>query len=145
MRVCNKCLLNKLLDEFSYKSKKLETRQKTCKVCTRKLIQNHYYNNKAYYLEKASKRNKSNKELARKYIWNFLLTNPCVDCGETDPIVLEFDHLKSKEGNVSHMIKDRGSLEKLKKEILKCVVRCANCHRRKTAKDFGWYKYKLPL
>lgn len=29
-------------------------------------------------------------------------------------------------------------LAMLKTEIEKCEVRCANCHRRKTARDLGW-------
>ena len=28
----------------------------------------------------------------------------------------------------------------LKQEIAKCEVVCANCHRRRTAKQFGWYR-----
>lgn len=27
-----------------------------------------------------------------------------------------------------------------KKEVITCVVRCSNCHRRKTARQFGWSK-----
>jgi 5-methylcytosine-specific restriction endonuclease McrA len=28
----------------------------------------------------------------------------------------------------------------LKNEIEKCQILCANCHLRKTANDFNWYK-----
>jgi hypothetical protein len=28
----------------------------------------------------------------------------------------------------------------LKAEIAKCQVRCANCHRRRTAAQFGWWR-----
>ncbi|MDT0631365.1 hypothetical protein RQM47_04820 [Rubrivirga sp. S365] len=31
------------------------------------------------------------------------------------------------------------SLAKLDAEIAKCEVRCANCHKRKTAIEQGWY------
>lgn len=63
-----------------------------------------------------------------------------MDCGENDPVVLEFDHISDKIDSVSRMICDSYSLDSLEKEIAKCEVRCANCHRRKTAKQLGWYK-----
>jgi len=76
----------------------------------------------------------------RKYVYEYLLVHPCVDCGETDPVVLTFDHICDKKMNVSKMIRQGRSFEKLKEEIEKCEVRCANCHARKTAKEQGWYK-----
>ncbi len=81
----------------------------------------------------------------KKYIWNFLLKHSCVDCGEKDPVVLDFDHKAGKISSVSDFIKNCHSLEKAEQEISKCEVRCANCHRRKTAKEFGWYKHKMPV
>ena len=70
----------------------------------------------------------------------YLSTHPCANCGETDPTVLEFHHDKGdKESEVSRLI-GRGSLKKLKEEIEKTTVLCANCHRRLTADEKGWYK-----
>jgi hypothetical protein len=87
--------------------------------------------------EKA-KRNARNQT----YVISYLLTHPCVDCGEADPVVLTFDHRdpKEKKQNVSLMIANGYALNTLIAEIKKCDVRCANCHRRKTAKQFGWWK-----
>jgi hypothetical protein len=58
-------------------------------------------------------------------------------------VVLTFDHLGDKLFSISSRI-GCGNLPKLIEEIGKCVVRCANCHMRKTAKDFNWYtvRYK---
>jgi hypothetical protein len=56
----------------------------------------------------------------------------CKDCGESNPIVLDFDHLKDKKYNVSRMIHDGFSWKAIKKEIEKCEVVCANCHRIRT-------------
>lgn len=56
----------------------------------------------------------------------------CIDCGETNHIVLDFDHLKDKKYNVSRMIHDGFSWAAIKKEIAKCEVVCANCHRIRT-------------
>jgi hypothetical protein len=56
----------------------------------------------------------------------------CTDCGETNHIVLDFDHLGNKKYNVSRMIHDGFSWAAIKKEIAKCEVVCANCHRIRT-------------
>lgn len=73
-----------------------------------------------------------------------LRDNPCIDCGETDFIVLDFDHNdpKEKEHNVSSMI---GCFPwgKIEAEIQKCSVRCANCHRRKTARQSGFLRFQI--
>ena len=76
----------------------------------------------------------------RKYIVEYLSNHPCIDCGEDDVIVLEFDHEDqgAKAYTISRMVRNNFSLERLQHEIDKCVVRCANCHRRRTAKQCGW-------
>jgi len=75
-----------------------------------------------------------------QYLWDYLLAHPCMDCGEADPVVLEFDHVRGeKVGSLSNMAIRRFSLAKLAAEVAKCEVRCANCHKRKTAREQGWH------
>lgn len=74
----------------------------------------------------------------------YLQTHPCVDCGENDPVVLDFDHLGDKTGAVSSLSRDHlWSWEKLLSEIAKCEVVCANCHRRRTARRANTLRYQL--
>jgi hypothetical protein len=80
--------------------------------------------------------------MIRSKLFDFLSKNPCVDCGEKDPIVLEFDHkVRSKKFKmISKMLSGHYSWQSLEKEINKCDIRCANCHRRKSygeSKSFG--------
>lgn len=100
-----------------------------------------YHKNKDRIRERRNKNQKDLKTRNCQHIWDYLKKHPCIDCGETDPIVLEFDHLKDKKYNISDLIRTGYSIEKIDKEIEKCEVRCANCHRRKTAKEQGWYNY----
>lgn len=144
MRSCSRCKKEKLLDEFNFKNKKKGQRQYHCKDCSRLYIRSHYERNKTYYLLKAHKRNARIRKEIKAFIWNYLGNNPCVDCGEDDIIVLEFDHIKDKAFTISSIGRNKTLLE-VKEEIKKCVVRCANCHRRKTAKQFGWHKNIMPL
>lgn len=69
----------------------------------------------------------------------FLRSHPCVDCGQTDIVLLEFDHIDpaTKTMPVGTMVGHRPWSTVLA-EIQKCVVRCANCHRRRTAQHQQW-------
>jgi hypothetical protein len=71
------------------------------------------------------------------YLVEFFRERPCVDCGETDPLVLEFDHLGHKRFNIAKGLRDRNWAPVLD-EIAKCDVVCANCHRRRTAHRGGF-------
>jgi len=71
----------------------------------------------------------------RKFVIEYLNVNPCVDCGESNPVVLDFDHVRGdKLDSISRMVMVGFSIKKISDEINKCDVRCANCHRIATAK-----------
>jgi 5-methylcytosine-specific restriction endonuclease McrA len=97
-------------------------------------------NKPARYKSRTKMRNKY-KIRNRDYTAEFLSRHPCVDCGESDPIVLEFDHVRGdKKYDVSFIVVQGMSIAKLEEEIAKCEVVCANCHRRRTARRQGWTK-----
>lgn len=75
-------------------------------------------------------------------LYDYLEHHPCVDCGENDPVVLEFDHVRGvKSYNVTSLGWRLCSWDTLMREIAKCEVRCANCHRRQTAERMGSFRY----
>jgi hypothetical protein len=80
------------------------------------------------------------RERNRAFIREYLLGHPCVDCGERNPALLEFDHQRDKLREVSRMAWSSVPLEALTREIAKCEVRCVNCHTRRTAQQMGWRK-----
>jgi hypothetical protein len=72
-----------------------------------------------------------NQTLRRRY----LLRHPCVDCGEVDTRVLEFDHVRGrKSAAISFLVRIGYPWQRIVKEIAKCEVRCANCHRLRHSK-----------
>lgn len=86
---------------------------------------------------------KRNHERNRRYVEDYKRSHPCIDCKEADPVCLDFDHRDDvkKRINVSRLLSHDGSIESLALEIAKCDIRCANCHRKRTAKQQGWKMY----
>ena len=113
-----------------------------CKSCN-KLYQNKWWKENRQTQRVRVKANNA-RIVLRNRLWlvEYLSKHPCVDCNETDFIVLEFDHREqsTKTENIAVLV-SYSSLERLQEEVAKCDVRCANCHRRKTAKQFGYYSY----
>jgi hypothetical protein len=87
----------------------------------------HYQRNKSYYLAKV----KARKKRLLDFINDYKKSHPCVDCGNPDFRVLEFDHVTNdKEIDISQTISAGWSEVRILSEIEKCEVRCANCHKK---------------
>lgn len=138
-RICSKCKIEKDIEEFAFRSKTKNIRKRKCRTCTSRYGKKHYKDNKKKYVARVRKNNNKYSLRNKQYVLEYLLTHPCVDCGEDDIIVLDFDHKKDKKSTISKMLKKGLSLSTIKNEIDKCDVRCANCHRRKTAEERGDY------
>jgi len=66
----------------------------------------------------------------------------CQDCGVADPLVLQFDHLTAKRKDVAWLVSSGSRASLISAELAKCEVRCANCHRRRTARTGNWYRLR---
>lgn len=142
MKRCYKCNEEKELIEFSRNRTRKDGLNGMCRACKNDYTKNHYGDNKKYYIDKARKSTAKYRKAHREFLWDYLSDHPCIDCGESDPVVLELDHKDSerKVAGVGTLITSWSyGLDKIKAEVLKCDVRCCNCHRRKTAKQFNWW------
>ena len=128
-KTCVRCKEALPVSQFAWKDKSRGYLSSWCKQCHREYDRTHYRENKAYYKAKGARSRKKAKKQAMKFLRQYLDTHPCVDCGESDTLVLEFDHVKGKGKDVASMTCD--SIEKIKEELKRCEVRCANCHRRR--------------
>ena len=136
-KVCSKCLLPKDKEDF-YVSKRYNNKQ--CRMCIRELDRLRY-NNGGLSKVSANERSSNFKSRNAQYVWDYLKQNPCIECKESDPVVLEFNHRNQEDKlfNITTGI-SRWNLKMLRAEMDKCDVLCANCHRKHTAIQLGWYK-----
>ena len=139
MKTCGACRLVKPLAEFARRGR--DGHQSWCRPCANAWRREHYGKNREREAARNRQADRSRREVVRTRALEFLAGHPCVDCGEADPVLLEFDHRDRsvKDRCIAEMMKDH-SWPKILEEIEKCDVRCANCHRRKTAREFGFYR-----
>jgi len=134
MKICSVCKQLKPLTFFNRNNGRKDGVQATCRSCSSIRSKQYYASHTTEHKINIRRRTKILQAVSKDYIDSFLQKHPCVDCGEADPIVLEFDHIKGqKRATISYLIHGGYAIETLEEEIAKCVVRCANCHRRKTA------------
>ena len=138
MKMCEKCKISLTLESFGKYARSPDGHYRWCKPCKREYDRNYFASHpergKAVYADTVRYRREN-----RQYVIDYLLSHPCVDCCESDPRVLQFDHRdpENKFQAVATMMSF--SRSKIAEEIAKCDVRCANCHARRTAVQFGWY------
>ena len=141
IKTCIVCKQNKPTSEFNKNKNHTDGLSKFCRDCCKASNKKYYENNKRKSHDARNELRKKQRVLCKKLVWDYLKDHPCVDCGESDPVVLEFDHVRGvKAYNICNMRAQGYSLVTLMDEISKCVIRCANCHKRKTAKEQGWWK-----
>jgi len=134
MKWCPQCEDEKSVDDFAKNRAKKDGRASQCKAC-KKIYQDDWYrrNRKKHIATTRVVRDRRRSE-NREGIADYLAEHPCVDCGTNDQRVLDFDHVRgTKKADVSRLVNDGYSWEVVEAEIAKCEVRCANCHRIKTA------------
>ena len=138
---CTKCKKGLPIDMFNWSNKSKGRRESECKVCGRKRHREYHKKNP----EVGRIRARRNRHRNRQLVLDYMLEHPCINCGEADPLVLEFDHRDPSEKSfcISNACSRKRSLNVIKEEIKKCDVLCANCHRRKTAKQFRYFNYKV--
>ena len=138
---CTKCFKKKESVQFRVRNAKKNKYSSWCKKCFNDYEREKWKSSRHRREQNCAKHTKRRMR-NRSFVWNYLKLHPCKQCGETNPIVLVFDHIdrKTKLYNVSTMSRMAYSLAKIKNEMEKCRVLCANCHMKHTAKQMGWYK-----
>lgn len=133
LRRCGRC--TRSLPESSF-NRYRGGRQWWCRDCFRE-----YFMQRGDLHRRQSARSKQRRvEAALELVSAYKRAHPCDDCGETNLVLLDFDHLREKVREISLMAAAGAPLDAIRTEIAKCEVVCANCHRRRTARRGDWVR-----
>ena len=126
------------IEKFPWKNKSKGLRHHACSSCRYKSEVRRYNKNpEAKQRRDVQKRAHHGPYMLarrvhlRSIINEIKLNSGCVDCeGTFPPPALEFDHVRgTKKYGISVMMSNAMPLDTILKEIEKCEVRCAPCHR----------------
>lgn len=109
---CSMCGEEKPLTEFAFRNKKEGIYRANCRLCQSKYASNRYYLNKEI-LDKTK------------------VGKCCARCGYMECIeALDYHHIDptTKKDTVARLLTHYNAKDGLK-EIEKCIILCANCHR----------------
>lgn len=142
MKKCTICKEAKPLVEFNKHSRNKDGKQPACRDCNKERSRAYYKRNPELHRKNVRRNNLRYLADINQKMVDYLNEHPCVDCGETDILVLEFDHLdpSTKVINVGEARRLNWTWERILQEIAKCEVVCANDHKRRTARQFGSYR-----
>ena len=113
----------------------------TCPQCARPCVSSDFYGGiltKSYFPTcKTCRKHKiryPHRSEGGNYAASYKREHPCIDCGEADPVVLDFDHVRGRKlFSLSSAAARKVGLAVVMAEIAKCDIRCSNCHRRRHA------------
>lgn len=124
-KYCPACKTVKSKEEFS-------AHGNACKICANARSRAHYAKRMqdADWAQKKRDKAKVEHKLAKQKAVD-MMGGKCTDCGGVFPLAaFEFHHLEpgTKEGNLANILRKKNWKE-AEKELSKCVLLCANCHR----------------
>ncbi len=132
---CTSCSRYKPLTEaFNKSATRRESRRAWCKSCERRQARIFYANNSGPYKRRARAFSRKMSAWRMSEAHRIKIDNGCCICGETTLCVLDFHHLhgnsKGADGGILVTRAAHCSDRQFRNELSKCVVLCANCHRK---------------
>ena len=139
---CSRCGEVKPADQYCWKRRDLGRRDCYCRPCRREYGRGYYAANRERRIAQDAARKWAVRVERTMLLLEFFAEHPCSDCGEDDPVVLEFDHLRDKAFAIGSKLTHMPWTTVLS-EMEKCEVVCANCHRRRTEARRGSLRTQL--
>lgn len=141
MKTCTRCLITKSDDEFNRYHRGQGGLQGYCRECQKA----HYRQNAVRHRANVRRTGAARVRTMRRMMFE-AMADGCVDCGNTDIRVLDFDHVRGvKIDSIARMVSNEVGFDILRAELAKCEVRCKNCHAIATFTRLGntWHSEYL--
>jgi len=129
MRTCSLCKIAKPVSEYHNHKNGKDGLRSRCKECNRTEARRHYQKNPTPYKTRARTSRKHIAAFARDWLRALKGRMGCCLCGISNPVVLEFHHLNQSQKELAVTTSISKGKATLQRELERCVVVCANCHK----------------
>lgn len=129
MKKCYTCQKLKKITEFNKNRSRKDGLNSICRECSKNRSRQYYKENREYHLKVIKSYSKKRNKKHRQII-DDIRSKGCVLCKEKEICCIHFHHLYDKEFEVGDSRKIGLGIDKIIKEINKCVRLCANCHAK---------------
>lgn len=128
MKTCTRCHRSKPETEFNRASRQKDGLHYTCRECIKAWMRGYYSREKVHW----KKTLKTRRAKVADWVNAYKSKRGC-KCGEHHPACLDFHHRdpSTKTVDISRAIYANWSIARLKTELAKCGIICANCHRKR--------------
>lgn len=130
MRLCSLCMKLKPFTDFGKHKNGRDGLRSRCKSCNRLEANQSYQKNPAPYKRRARAFRKKSSAEIKGWLRSVKGKYGCVCCGEREVCVLDFHHLVGEDKEIAVTTAASKGVLTVERELAKCVVVCANCHRR---------------
>jgi hypothetical protein len=141
MKTCSKCKKKKEKSEFSINRNAPDGLQLNCKTCATKKACDWYreHRNDPDVIKRSRERDLKRVLECREIVNEKKRKDGCCYCLERDICCLDCHHLGDKVDLISTLVKKKNK-DRLRKELEKCIIVCANCHRKIHAGRFDAHR-----
>lgn len=138
---CAICKRTQPLNEFNRRALSRDGLQRHCRECNRVASKAYYRRDRRGHQADVRENSRRYRARNRALLVEYLREHPCVDCGEIDVLVLEFDHVRGQKVMGVFLLAARAlKVERVMSELAKCEVRCVNCHLKRSGDTGGWWR-----
>lgn len=131
MKICRICGEEKPTIQFNFRVVGGK-RQNHCKMCQKEISRRSYLKHRDRVLARTKKKNAARREMLKEILKAHKNGAACKICGEDDPVTFDFHHRdpSKKAFNICDAVKRCVQKKALLAELAKCIILCANCHRK---------------
>jgi hypothetical protein len=130
MKICTCCKEELSQDMFNKNRSRKDGLNNICRDCSRERSKKYYTDNKEIHIKNITARKNKVIQENKARVHRIKSRARCHFCTETDPVCLDFHHLYDKKFEVSRALGTGYGWGVIREEIEKCVIVCANCHRK---------------